>query len=122
LTTTGYEMRLEPAEEVNKMIRRENGKWTVYDEEGKRPFGTYDSKAAENRLAQMHQFKKAETFTPPKAVRSAARRALDWIAEGKAGERIYWSWSRSRIAISIRRSRIYGNPKANEIFLLSSRS
>jgi hypothetical protein len=86
LTTTGYEMRLEPAEEVNKMIRRENGKWTVYDEEGKRPFGTYDSKAeAENRLAQMHQFKKAETFTPPKAVRSAARRALDWISEGKAG-------------------------------------
>jgi hypothetical protein len=86
LTTTGYEMRLEPVEEVNKMIRRENGKWTVYDEEGKRPFGTYDSKAeAENRLAQMHQFKKAETFTPPKAVRSAARRALDWIAEGKAG-------------------------------------
>ena len=29
--------------------------------------------------------KKAETFTPPKAVRSAARRSLDWIAEGKAG-------------------------------------
>jgi hypothetical protein len=28
---------------------------------------------------------KAETFTPPKAVRSAARRALDWIGEGKAG-------------------------------------
>jgi hypothetical protein len=28
---------------------------------------------------------KAETFTPPKAVRSAARRALDWIAEDKAG-------------------------------------
>lgn len=86
LTTSGYEMRLEPTEEVNKMIRRENGKWTVYDEEGKRPFGTYDSKAeAEKRLAQMHQFKKAETFTPPKAVRSAARRALEWIADGKAG-------------------------------------
>ena len=86
LTTTGYEMRLEEVEEVNKMIRRENGKWTVYDEEGKRPFGTYDSKAeAEKRLAQMHQFKKAETFTPPKAVRSAARRALEWIADGKAG-------------------------------------
>jgi hypothetical protein len=86
LTTTGYEMRLEEVEEVNKMIRRENGKWTVYDEEGKRPFGTYNSKAeAEKRLAQMHQFKKAETFTPPKAVRSAARRALDWIADGKAG-------------------------------------
>ena len=86
LTTTGYEMRLEEVEEVNKMIRRENGKWTVYDEEGKRPFGTYNSKAeAEKRLAQMHQFSKAETFTPPKAVRSAARRALDWIADGKAG-------------------------------------
>jgi hypothetical protein len=86
LTTTGYEMRLEEVEEVNKMIRRENGKWTVYDEEGKRPFGTYNSKAeAERRLAQMHQFKKAETFTPPKAVRSAARRALEWIGEGKAG-------------------------------------
>jgi len=86
LTTTGYEMRLEEVEEVNKMIRRENGKWTVYDEEGKRPFGTYNSKAeAEKRLAQMHQFKKAETFTPPKAVRSAARRALEWIGEGKAG-------------------------------------
>ena len=86
LTTTGYEMRLEEVEEVNKMIRRENGKWTVYDEEGKRPFGTYNSKAeAEKRLAQIHQFKKAETFTPPKAVRSAARRALEWIAEGKAG-------------------------------------
>jgi len=28
---------------------------------------------------------KAETYTPPKAVRSAARRALDWIGEGKAG-------------------------------------
>ena len=28
---------------------------------------------------------KAETFTPPKAVRSAARRSLDWIGEGKAG-------------------------------------
>ena len=86
LTTTGYEMRLEELEDVNKMIRRENGKWTVYDEEGKHPFGTYDSKAeAEKRLAQMHQFKKAETFTPPKAVRSAARRALEWIADGKAG-------------------------------------
>jgi hypothetical protein len=28
---------------------------------------------------------KADTFTPPKAVRSAARRALEWIGEGKAG-------------------------------------
>lgn len=86
LTTTGYEMRLEKSEELNKMIRNENGKYTVYDEEGKRKFGTYDTKAqAEKRLAQMHQFKKAEGYVPPKAVRTAARRALDWIADGKAG-------------------------------------
>jgi len=32
-----------------------------------------------------HDVEKAETFTPPKAVRSAARRSLDWIADGKAG-------------------------------------
>lgn len=86
LTTTGYEMRLEKSEELHKMIRNENGKYTVYDEEGKRRFGTYDTKAeAEERLAQMHQFKKAEGYTPPKAVRAAARRALEWIADGKAG-------------------------------------
>ena len=60
LTTTGYEMRLEKSEELHKMIRNENGKYTVYDEEGKRRFGTYDTKAeAEKRLAQMHRFKKA---------------------------------------------------------------
>ena len=87
LTTTGYEMRLEKSEELHKMIRNENGKYTVYDEEGKRRFGTYDTKAeAEKRLAQMHRFKKADdSYTPPKAVRAAARRALDWIADGKAG-------------------------------------
>jgi hypothetical protein len=87
LTTTGYEMRLEKSEELNKMIRNENGKYTVYDEEGKRRFGTYNSKAeAEERLAQMHQFSKADSYSPPKAVRTAARRALDWIGEGKAGD------------------------------------
>jgi hypothetical protein len=86
LTTTGYEMRLEKSEELHKMIRNENGKYTVYDEEGKRKFGTYNSKAeAEERLAQMHQFSKAESYTPPKGVREAARRSLDWISEGKAG-------------------------------------
>ena len=86
LTTTGYEMRLEKSEELNKMIRNEGGKYTVYDEKGKRKFGTYNSKAeAEERLAQMHQFSKADSYSPPKAVRAAARRALDWIGEGKAG-------------------------------------
>ena len=86
LTTTGYEMRLEKSEELNKMIRNEGGKYTVYDEKGKRKFVTYNSKAeAEERLAQMHQFSKADSYSPPKAVRAAARRALDWIGEGKAG-------------------------------------
>jgi hypothetical protein len=86
LTTTGYEMRLEKSEELNKMIRNEGGKYTVYDEKGKRKFGTNNSKAeAEERLAQMHQFSKADSYSPPKAVRAAARRALDWIGEGKAG-------------------------------------
>ena len=28
---------------------------------------------------------KADSYSPPKAVRTAARRALDWIGEGKAG-------------------------------------
>jgi len=83
LTSSGYEMRLEP---VEKMIRERNGKFTVYDKEGKKPYGTYNSKAeAEKRLAQMHSFSKADSYSPPKAVRTAARRALDWIGEGKAG-------------------------------------
>jgi hypothetical protein len=83
LTSSGYEMRIEP---VEKMIRERNGKFTVYDKEGKKPYGTYNSKAeAEKRLAQMHSFSKADSYSPPKAVRTAARRALDWIGEGKAG-------------------------------------
>jgi len=87
LTVDGYEMRIDPiAEEpVNKMIREENGKWVVYDKTGNRKFGTYETEEdAKNRLAQIHRFSKADN-TPPKAVREAARRALDWIAEGKAG-------------------------------------
>lgn len=87
LTIDGYEMRIEPIEldPMEKMIREEGGKYTVYDSTGKRKFGTYGSKKeAEARLEQMHRFSKADN-TPPKAVRDAARRALDWIAEGKAG-------------------------------------
>jgi len=87
LTIDGYEMRIEPVEldPMEKMIREEGGKYTVYDSTGKRKFGTYSSKKeAEDRLDQMHRFSKADN-TPPKAVRDAARRALDWIADGKAG-------------------------------------
>ena len=87
LTSQGYEMRIEPIEldPIEKMIREEDGKFTVYDSTGRRKFGTYPSKKkAEERLAQIERFSKADN-TPPKAVRSAARRALDWIGEGKAG-------------------------------------
>jgi hypothetical protein len=87
LTSKGYEMRIEPIEldPIEKMIREEDGKFTVYDSTGRRKFGTYPSKKkAEERLAQIERFSKADN-TPPKAVRSAARRALDWISEGKAG-------------------------------------
>jgi hypothetical protein len=89
LTSNGYEMRIEPVEipldPFEKMIREEDGKFTVYDSTGKRKFGTYPSKEkAQERLDQIHRFSKADN-TPPKAVRDAARRALDWIADGKAG-------------------------------------
>ena len=87
LTSQGYEMRIEPIEldPIEKMIREEDGKFTVYDSTGRRKFGTYPSKEkAQERLDQIHRFSKADN-TPPKAVRSAARRALDWIGEGKAG-------------------------------------
>jgi hypothetical protein len=90
LTSNGYEMRIEPVQipldPFEKMIREEDGKFTVYDSTGKRKFGTYTSKKkADERLAQIERFAKADN-TPPKSVRDAARRALDWIAEGKAGD------------------------------------
>ena len=90
LTSQGYEMRIEPIEipldPFEKMIREEeDGEFTVYDSTGRRKFGTYPSKEkAQERLDQIHRFSKADN-TPPKAVRDAARRALDWISEGKAG-------------------------------------
>lgn len=87
LTIHGYEMRVEPVvlEPVEKMIRRENGKWVVYNEAGTRRFGSYDSESeAQERVKQIEAFSKAD-YTPPKGVREAARRAVDWINEGKAG-------------------------------------
>jgi predicted ABC-type ATPase len=85
LTVHGYEMRIEK-EILEKTIRREKGKYVVYNEAGTRKFGTYDTKAeAEDRLAQIERFSKA-SYTPPKAVQDAASRALEWIREGKAGD------------------------------------
>lgn len=83
LTSKGYEMRLEP---VEKVIREYKGKWTVYSADETRSFGTYDTKIeAEARLKQIHAFKKSDGFTPPEGVRAAARRAIGWIEDGKAG-------------------------------------
>jgi hypothetical protein len=102
LTSQGYEMRIDPIEipldPFEKMIREEeDGEFTVYDSTGRRKFGTYPSKEkAEERLAQIERFSKADN-TPPKAVRTAARRALDWISEGKAGGG-FTSVGRSRAA------------------------
>ena len=103
LGINGYEMQIEKSQDeiddlefdvlagdVEKTIRRRNGKYTVFSADGSREFGTYDSKKeAEERLAQIERFKemdKADGYTPPAAVREAAQRALDWIGEGKAGQ------------------------------------
>ena len=84
LTVDGYQMRIEP---VEKRIQEEDGKWVVYNEEGTRRFGSYDTKdEAEARLRQIHAFRKAEDgYTPPQAVRTAAQRAIEWIDAGMAG-------------------------------------
>lgn len=44
-------------------IRQENGKFTVYSSDGKRRFGTYESREqAEERLAQIERFTKAKAL------------------------------------------------------------
>lgn len=71
--------------ETRKEIRREDGKFCVKSKDGKRSFGCYASEGeAEKRLAQIERFAKA-AYSPPADVRAAARRALEWIADGKAG-------------------------------------
>jgi predicted ABC-type ATPase len=87
LTVDGYKMKIVPVElsPFEKMIREENGKFVVYNEEGTRKFGTYKTEEeAKERLEQMERFSKA-VYTPPKAVRVAARRAIGWIEDGRAG-------------------------------------
>jgi len=86
LTFKGYEMRVSP---VLKTIVEEDGKYTVYNKEGTRKFGTYDTKEkAEARLRQIESFNKAQDdmYTPPRAVRTAAQRAIEWIDAGLAGD------------------------------------
>lgn len=73
-------------EDIEKRVERRGDQWCVVAETSGRNMGCYDSKeAAEERLAQIERFSKAETFSPPKGVRSAAKRALEWIADGEQG-------------------------------------
>jgi len=84
LTVDGYQMRVEA---VEKRIAQEDGKWIVYNEEGTRSFGSYDSKEeAEERLKQIEFFKAEGDYKPPKSVREAAQRAIEWIEAGLAGD------------------------------------
>jgi len=83
LTVNGYQMRVEA---VEKRISQEDGKWIVYNEAGTRTFGSYNSKEeAEERLKQIEFFKAEESYKPPKSVREAAQRAIEWIDNGLAG-------------------------------------
>jgi hypothetical protein len=83
LTINGYQMRVDS---VEKRLQQEDGKWVVYNEEGTRSFGTYDSKQeAQERLRQIEFFKEEDSYKPPKGVREAAQRAIEWIEAGLAG-------------------------------------
>jgi len=83
LTINGYQMRVES---VEKRISKEGDKYTVYNEAGTRSFGSYDSREeAEERLRQIEFFKAEQSYKPPKSVRDAAQRAIEWIDKGFAG-------------------------------------
>jgi hypothetical protein len=102
LTVDGYVLKAEPnvnsvhvdsimgAKKPKAMLKRiveRDGKYVVMAEKTDREFGTYDTREqAEERLAQMERFSKEESYKVPDAVRSAARRAVEWISEGKAGD------------------------------------
>ena len=72
--------------DIGKMIVEVDGKYEVRSEDGSKLLGTYtDRAAAEQRLAEVERFSKAETYSPPKGVIEEGKRALAWIAEGHAG-------------------------------------
>ncbi len=77
---------ISPAE-MQKTIKEEDGKYVVYSEDLSRRFGTYETvEQAEARLAQIERFKKESGFAVPDDVQTAAKRAMKWISEGKAGD------------------------------------
>lgn len=102
LTTNGYVMKAEPSvsgvhvdaimgaypsRRVEKRIVERDGKYVVMAEESDREFGTYDTREqAEERLAQIERFAKADGYDVPEAVQAAARKAKKWIADGRAGD------------------------------------
>ena len=78
--------QLRKAAPVTKEIVEVDGKFEVRSKDGSRSLGTYDTRAeAETRLAQVEQFSKADTYTPPDGVMAEAARAERWIAEGQVG-------------------------------------
>lgn len=78
--------QLRKAAPVTKEIVEVDGKFEVRSKDGSRSFGTYDTQAeAQTRLAQVEQFSKADTYTPPDGVKVEAARAERWIADGQAG-------------------------------------
>lgn len=78
--------RLRVVETMTKEIVEVDGRFRVTSADGSRSFGTYDTRAeAEERLAEVERFAKAETYTPPDGVREEAQRAERWIEEGHAG-------------------------------------
>ena len=103
LTVDGYVLKASPgvnavhvdsimgAKRPKAMLKRiveRSGRFVVMAEESDREFGTYDTlQEAEERLKQVERFsKEAKSYKVPDAVRSAARRAMAWIGEGKAGD------------------------------------
>lgn len=61
--------------------------YCVTSADGSRSFGCYATlPEAEQRLAEIERFKKAEMYTPPKGVQEEAQRAVRWIEEGYAGD------------------------------------
>lgn len=78
--------RLQIVETMAKEIVEVDGRFRVTSADGSRSFGTYATRAeAEERLAEVERFAKADTFSPPAGVREEAARAEAWIAEGHAG-------------------------------------
>lgn len=101
LTVDGYVLKADPTvsdvhvptimggkkrKPLEKTIREEDGKFVVYSEDMSRKFGTYETRdEAEERLRQIERFAKADSYSIPKGVQAAAKQALEWIADGKAG-------------------------------------